>query len=171
MQYHSKAVIIGQSSGAYIFRSSSPKEKPEIINEKPKTIFLEGDLFVEVLQEYSNYAKQKIRLYNTINLQDIIEMELEIGTLPENRELVIRFNTSINNNKIINHDLNAWKIKSREILVNTTEYVASNFYPTQYLSFIEDSNKRFSMISDYSHSVASLENGQIEAMLHRRFFF
>jgi hypothetical protein len=52
--------------------------------------------------------------------------------------------------------------------LQVTEPVAGNYYPVNAAAYIKDTNKQLSILNDRSQSAASINNGQIEIMIHRR---
>jgi hypothetical protein len=155
----------GQTSGAYIFRPLTQMAYP-VSSNRPTTTIVRGTEFDEVQQVFSNYATQTIRIYNKDT--SFIELEYDIGVLPGNKEFISRFNTNIQNKRQLVHDSNALEMVKRSFNNNTKEPVAANYYPVQYAAYIQDEQAQLLLITDRSHGVASLTDGSIEMMIHRR---
>lgn len=88
-----------------------------------------------------------------------------------------RFSTSIASAGELLTDSNG-----REVLVrqrnwrptwklNQTEPVAGNYYPVNTLAAIRDTTAQLSVLVDAAHGVASILDGEIELMVHRRLFY
>lgn len=49
------------------------------------------------------------------------------------------------------------------------EQVASNYYPMTFSAYIENSVQRLSIVTDRARGCSSMNSGQLETMLHRRY--
>ncbi|KAM5194048.1 epididymis-specific alpha-mannosidase isoform 2-T3 [Mantella aurantiaca] len=114
------------------------------------------------------------RLYNVPDGYDKsllcrhIEQQYRVGPLELNREAVIRTQTSLLTNKIIYTDNNGYQMQIRDFKTYDKNMVARNYYPMVRTAYIEDENTRLVLMAERSHGVSSLDNGQVEIMLHRR---
>lgn len=156
---------LGQTSGAYIFRPLT-QSAYAVDFGRPSTTVTYGTEYTQIVQVFANYAQQTIRLYK----QDpsAIHLTYDIGVLPGNKEFISRFETNIKNNRVLYHDSNALEKSARKYNNNTLEPSSANYYATQYASFIRDTNAELILVTDRSHGVASMINGSLEVMLHRR---
>jgi hypothetical protein len=170
----------GQASGAYIFRSTGPSATPVSITSQPKHV--EGSVSHVISQDLGDFVKETVRLYKSTDKDatsaygeaNIIDFEFAVGVLPGNKEAVVRFNTNIKNNLEILTDSNGlqsyrrmyrdWPNDPKKNLFPT----ASNFYPLVYHATIGDDQYQLSIITNSSRGVASLKDGSIEVMVHRR---
>ncbi|CAI9601432.1 unnamed protein product [Staurois parvus] len=59
-------------------------------------------------------------------------------------------------------------MQKRDFKAYKNNTVARNYYPMVRMAYIEDENTRLVIMAERSHGVSSLENGQVEIMLHRR---
>jgi hypothetical protein len=82
--------------------------------------------------------------------------------------VISRIQTPMNTEGHIYTDSNGVELRRRSLRMDTLEFEASNYYATQMISYIKDSRSQLTMLSSRSHGVASLFEGQMEYMLHRR---
>jgi hypothetical protein len=169
----------GQASGAYIFRSTGPSA--EVISQTAQTAHSQGDVEHSITQEYGP-IKENVRLYKLSDKDSVspygdasvIEYNLQVGTLPGNKEAIIRFNTNIKSNGQLLTENNGfsslvrkyrnWPNDASKSLYPT----ASNFYPLVYHATIGDETVQLSVVVNSTRGVASLSDGSIEIMVHRR---
>uniref|UniRef100_A0A4W4H0X6 Alpha-mannosidase n=1 Tax=Electrophorus electricus TaxID=8005 RepID=A0A4W4H0X6_ELEEL len=90
-----------------------------------------------------------------------------VGPLVVNREAVFRTTTSLNNNRTVYTDNNGYQMMKRQS-ASFVFVCAQNYYPMVRGAYIEDDSSRLILLSERAHGVASLNQGQIEVMLHRR---
>jgi hypothetical protein len=160
----------GTSSGAYVFRPATPQKFPFAQNISTTLRTLSN--VVEVHQVFSPFAKQTVRLFNSnpgnMDEDQFIEIEFEIGVMDEDREMISQFTTNIANGDIFYSDNNGYTSLKRYKQAGSDVQPQLNYKPTQYSSFIKDNIAQLTILSDHSHGTTSLQNGQIEYMLHRR---
>jgi hypothetical protein len=170
----------GQASGAYIFRSTGPEASP--LTPTGKNQHVEGDVSHVVKQTITPYIKETVRLYKNNDKDatsaygeaNVIEFNLEVGPLPGNKEAIIRFNTNIKSKGEIVTDNNGlqsfrrhyrnWPNDQGQRLYPTS----SNYYPFVYHASINDDDYQLTIVTNSSRGVASLKDGSIEVMIHRR---
>ena len=161
--------------GAYLFKPV--RDALPIIEEGGQLLILEGPLMQEVYSyPRTPWKKSPIshstRVYNGENtIQEyIIEKEYHIELIAQDfndKELIVRYKTDIDNKRIFYSDLNGFQMSRRETYDKIP--IQGNYYPIPSLAFIQGSNgHRFSVHSRQSLGVASLQNGWLEIMLDRR---
>ncbi|XP_076828184.1 epididymis-specific alpha-mannosidase-like isoform X2 [Brachyhypopomus gauderio] len=91
-----------------------------------------------------------------------------VGPLMVNREAVLRTTTSLRNNRTVYTDDNGYQMMKRRYKQYVNNTVSRNYYPMVRGAYIEDDSSRLILLSERAHGVASLHQGQIEVMLHRR---
>ena len=166
-----------QNSGAYIFRPSTPDQKLNTV--KPKSAkFHQAAGFMEVHIEYEEPWIQTT--YRILPGQAYLEVEYTVGPIPvgdgRGKEVVSRFDSPIKSGGLCYTDSNG-----REFLQRRKNYrpswnlevyepVAGNYYPVNAAIYIEDESKTSGMAIavDRSQGGASLRDGSIELMVHRR---
>lgn len=164
-----------EESGAYLF-------KP--IGDAKPFIQAGGHLVVTtgpLMQEVYSYPKTRwneapishsTRVYNAENtLQEfMIEKEYHVELVGESfndREMIVRYKTDIENKGIFYSDLNGFQMSRRETYAKIP--VQGNYYPMPSIAFMQGlDGRRFSVHSRQSLGAASLKNGWLEIMLDRR---
>ena len=164
-----------QTSGAYIFRPNKTKPSEVCEGNKAKVSILKGPLVQEVRQTFGPFVSQVIRLYTD---SPYAEFEHTIGPIPVDdklgKEIITRFDTNIESQSTFYTDANGREMKKRvrnhrdTWTLKVTEPVAGNYYPVNSRIYIKDDQAQLTIMSDRSQGGSSIEDGQIEVMLHRR---
>ncbi|CAH1794207.1 unnamed protein product [Owenia fusiformis] len=166
-----------QASGAYIFRPNETNPYP--INTSATLEIVNGELVNEVRQVFSNYTSQVVRLYAG---SPYVEFEWTVGPIPigdnKGREVITRYMTKLASDNKFYTDANGREILQRvrnyrpTWKLNQTEPVAGNYYPINSRAFIRDevanSDIQFTVLNDRSQGGGSIQDGNLEIMLHRR---
>ncbi|KAF9618950.1 hypothetical protein IFM89_002945 [Coptis chinensis] len=163
-----------QASGAYIFRPNGAH--PIKTEEQVPLIVYRGPILDEVHEQINTWISQITRIYKG---KEHVEVEFTVGPIPlddgSGKELAAQITTSLKNNKTFYSDSNGRDFIKRildyrpdwELQVN--QPVAGNYYPINLGIYMEDDKTEFSVLVDRSVGGSSLEEGQIELMLHRFF--
>ncbi|XP_051115211.1 probable alpha-mannosidase At5g13980 [Andrographis paniculata] len=162
-----------QASGAYIFRPNATYQvQPS--GKTPLTVF-RGPLFDEVHQKISSWIYQITRVYKE---KEHVELEFTVGPIPVDdgfgKEVVTQLKTQIGSNKTFYTDSNG-----RDFLERIRDYradwdlqvnqpVAGNYYPINLGIYIKDESTELSVLVDRSVGGSSINDGEVEIMLHRR---
>ncbi|XP_025208867.1 lysosomal alpha-mannosidase-like isoform X1 [Melanaphis sacchari] len=167
-----------RASGAYIFR---PDGAPiPLCDSKKKPRRVSGPVVQEIHKECNEWASQVIRKYNG---EDNIEFEWLIGPIPDNdkigKEVISRFHIPFyKNNQTFYTDSNGREMLKRIVnyrpsfnLKENVENVSGNYYPITSRISLTDQHTRFSILNDRSQGGSSLQDGEIELMVHRRIFY
>jgi lysosomal alpha-mannosidase len=167
-----------QTSNAYVFRPNSSTVYPvNDNNNKAQVTVVQGALYQEVQQVFSDYASQVVRLYKGANF---VEFEYTIGPIPFSdglgKEIISRFDTDLASSGMWYTDANGREMQERirnhrnTWTLNNTEPVAGNYYPVNSRISIQDKTKRvqFTVLTDRSQGGSSLKDGSVELMVHRR---
>ncbi|CAL5324259.1 unnamed protein product [Camellia sinensis] len=175
-----------QCSGAYIFRpNGSP---PTVVSRAVPLKVVRGTLVDEVHQQFDSWIYQVIRLYKD---KEHAEVEFTIGPIPTDdsvgKEIITRMTANMVTDKVFYTDSNG-----RDFLKRVRDYredwplqvhqpVAGNYYPTQNKYgilfklnlgiYTVDKKSEFSVLVDRAVGGASIEDGEVELMLHRRTIF
>ncbi|KAJ6801340.1 alpha-mannosidase 2 [Iris pallida] len=176
-----KQTLIGEEigmyssdGGAYLFK---PHGEAEPIVKGGSFVISEGPLVQEAYSiPKTAWAKTPIshstRLYigEKILQELLIEKEYHVELLGHefnDRELIVRFKTDIDNKKVFYSDMNGFQMSRRETYGKIP--LQGNYYPMPSLAFLQDSaGNRFSVHSRQSLGAASLRSGWLEIMLDRR---
>ncbi|CAH1404035.1 unnamed protein product [Nezara viridula] len=154
------------NSGAYLFKPL--RNRVTVISEKPNgnALFIDGEIFKEVMVSYGNGYSVTTRLYGTESvLNQIIDLKITYNMSEVNRELFIQFVTDLNSTQF-HTDVNG--LEMRERVRNNKQYIEGNYHPMTSLAYLDNGDVIFAIVSDHSHGVASARDGCIEVMLDRR---
>eukprot|EP00978_Attheya_sp_CCMP212_P016963 scaffold44868_cov59-Attheya_sp.AAC.6 len=167
---------ISQNSGAYIFRPSKPDEDITVIPLRGRPKVYSSDLVTEIHSEFAQpWIKQITRV---IAGEPFVEFEFTVGPIPIDdgvgKEVITRFNTDIQNDGTFYTDSNGREFMKRRRSQRSSwdmieyEPVAGNYYPVNAAIYIEDEKSSVSVMVDRSEGGASIRDGSIELMVHRR---
>ncbi|XP_058012602.1 alpha-mannosidase 2x isoform X4 [Ahaetulla prasina] len=153
-------------SGAYLFLPDG-EAKPYTPKDPPVVRVTEGPFFSEAAIYYQ-HIQEVVRLYN---LPGVDGLSLEISCLVDirdhvNRELALRFSSSIDSKGRFFTDLNGFQIQPRQYLKKLP--LQANFYPMPVMAYIQDSQHRLTLHTAQALGVSSLSSGQLEVILDRR---
>lgn len=164
-------------SGAYLFKPTGDAQP--IIKGGGQMVISEGPL----MQEVFSYPKTTVektpishstRIYHgeKNSVQELLvekEYHVElIGHDFNDKELIVRYKTDIDNKRIFYSDLNGFQMSRRETYDKIP--LQGNYYPMPSMAFMQGSTngQRFSVHTRQSLGAASLKNGWLEIMLDRR---
>lgn len=162
-------------SGAYLFKPNGNAEPIGLTGGQ--IVVAEGHLVREVFSNpRTSWEKTPVshstRVYNCeSSIQEfVVEKEYHVELIGHDfndKELIARYKTNVDNNRIFYSDLNGFQMSRRETYDKIP--LQGNYYPMPSLAFMVGSNgERFSVHTRQSLGVASLENGWLEIMLDRR---
>ncbi|XP_045508968.1 lysosomal alpha-mannosidase-like isoform X1 [Colias croceus] len=161
-----------RSSGAYIFRPKTTQPYGISFNTiaNPK-----GRVVQELWFESDQNVAAIVRIYNELKY---FEIDYTVGPIDikddNGKEYIIRYDTNIVNNGIFYTDSNGRQFLKRKLNerpqwnLTLEEPIAGNYYPVTNDIFIDDGDVRMSVLTDRAQGGSSLQEGQIELMLHRR---
>ncbi|KAI6671517.1 hypothetical protein NL676_006402 [Syzygium grande] len=162
-----------QASGAYIFRPDGAR--PTIVSRKVPLKVVRGPLVDEVHQKFSSWIYQVTRLHKD---KEHAVVEFTIGPIPTDdgvgKEVITQMTANMATEKTFYTDSNGRDFIKRvrdyrpDWSLTVTEPVAGNYYPINLAIFITDNKTEFSVLVDRAAGGASIKDGQIELMLHRR---
>ncbi|CUG94229.1 alpha-mannosidase precursor, putative [Bodo saltans] len=95
----------------------------------------------------------------------------EVPLLPQGRELVMRWISSIHNtDQTFYTDSNGLELlpRRRNTSPHLTEPIAGNYFPVPAAALIRDETAEWLVVPDATVGCASLEEGSLECMIHRR---
>nr|XP_023026878.1 lysosomal alpha-mannosidase-like isoform X2 [Leptinotarsa decemlineata] len=165
-------VFANRSSGAYIFRPYGKASSIE--NQNQVKIYL-GNLVSEVHQQYNDWISQIIRVYSG---ETYVEFDWIVGPIPTDdahgKEIITRYTTPLDSNSLFYTDSNGRETLTRirnfrpTWNLNLKEPVAGNYYPVTSKISIREKDLEVAVLTDRAQGGSSLEDGQIELMLHRK---
>ncbi|TKY73710.1 Alpha-mannosidase protein [Spatholobus suberectus] len=163
-----------QASGAYIFRPDGSPSPLRSNGKAPLTIF-RGPIVHEVHQKINSWIYQTTRLYKG---KEHAEVEFIVGPIPIDdglgKEIATEIKTNLASSKTFYTDSNG-----RDFIERVRDYrkdwnlevnqpVAGNYYPINLGIYLKDKSKEFSILVDRAVGGASIIDGQLELMVHRR---
>ncbi|XP_046734854.1 lysosomal alpha-mannosidase isoform X2 [Diprion similis] len=167
--------FVTRSSGAYIFR---PKDAtPKNLTNVGSNQTYKGPLVQEIHVKINEWVSQIVRLYTG---EDYIEYDWLVGPIPVDdkvgKEIITSYTSNLATENVFYTDSNGREMLRREKNFRPTwtlqlaEPVAGNYYPITAKVTIKDRiNKlRMSVLNDRAQGGSSLNDGQVELMLHRR---
>ncbi|CAG5130757.1 unnamed protein product, partial [Candidula unifasciata] len=165
-----------QASGAYIFRPAD--NTPVSVPLTTWNGIYRGSVVQEAYQQFSSWASQVVRVYAD---KPYVEVQWTIGPIPTDdnvgKEVVTRYNIpGFGNKGVFFTDANGREILQRQLNyrptwnLNQTEPVGGNYFPVNALIAIKsgDAKAQLSVLVDRSQGGTSLNDGDVEIMLHRR---
>ncbi|XP_039159660.1 alpha-mannosidase [Eucalyptus grandis] len=165
--------VDSQASGAYIFRPDGAR--PTIVSREVPLKVVRGPLVDEVHQQFSSWIYQVTRLYKDKEQADV---EFTIGPIPTDdgvgKEVITQMTANMATEKTFYTDSNGRDFIKRvrdyrsDWSLTVTQPVAGNYYPINLGIFTKDNKTEFSVLVDRAVGGASIKDGQIELMLHRR---
>ncbi|KAL4536505.1 hypothetical protein Ndes2437B_g05917 [Nannochloris sp. 'desiccata'] len=137
---------------------------------------IEGEEVSEVRQVFDDWATLITRVYKG---KRYVEVEWTVGPIPFEdglgREIILRYSSDIQNIQgNFFTDANGRAMIERKLNtrgtwdLNVTEEIAGNYYPITAAAYIQDENVQFAVLTDRAQGGASLRQGEMEFMVHRR---
>ena len=166
--------LSNQNSGAYIFRPVPGG--PISVNDRPDWVVTRGAVFDEVRQTFADWCVQTVRLYHAAT-DPVLDVQFAIGAIPVvdfwGKEIVTRWTTSIASAGVVYTDANGRSMRrrgrnQRPYPLKVTEPESQNYYPVNAAVALSDPASRLTLLTDRSQGAASLADGQVEVMVHRR---
>lgn len=188
----------GAKSGAYAFRPDSNRTYPvagngsedATLDTSPAVTMVE--LLTDVAADVGRTSVPRVafRIGSWVTLEyrvndddEFLEIEWTVGPIPiadnQGKEVIVRFDTgdSIASNGTLYTDSNGLEFMKRVrnyretwnlTLHDNQEAVSANYYPIATGAYIKDAKHQLNVVTDRSQGAASLVDGQIEVMVHRR---
>lgn len=169
-----------QPSGAYIFRSKGDTAYPVTDDGKcTVSVVSVTDKLEEARQQCGDFVYQTVGLYKGLNH---IEFTFAVGPIPfkdsKGKEVVSRFSSNLKTESIFYTDANGRELQKRQRDHRNTwqpnmtvfEHVAGNFYPVNSRIILRDetAGTQLTVLTDSSQAGSSLQDGEVELMVHRR---
>ncbi|KAJ9564548.1 hypothetical protein OSB04_000514 [Centaurea solstitialis] len=162
-----------QPSGAYIFHPDG--SSPVIVSRSVPIKVVRGPLVDEVHQQFSPWIYQVTRVYKD---KEHAEFEFIIGPIPtddgDGKEVITRITADMATNKVFYTDSNGRDFLKRvrdyreDWPLEVTQPIAGNYYPLNLGMFTTDNKTELSVLVDRATGGASINDGQMEIMFHRR---
>eukprot|EP00775_Hariotina_reticulata_P012333 gene12333-12466_t len=133
-----------------------------------------GPLVTELHQVWADWAVLTTRLWRGAAW---IDQEWTVGPIPgadgEGREIIIRTTTNLSTGGSLFTDSNGREMLRRQLNTRQTwqlevkEPVAGNYYPMTSAAALTDGCLSLGLATERAQGVASLQDGQLEVMVHR----
>ena len=174
--YHSFQEDNQQNSGAYIFRPANTTDPGTPVATYATLDIETGTVSIEAQQTFAPWLTQVIRLTNG---SAEVQFEYTVGPIPiddgQGKEIISRYTTDIASNATWYTDSNGreWQKRVRNFRPTwtwqPTQPVAGNYYPVNSgMALADESGLGMSILVDRTQGGASLRDGELEFMLHRR---
>ncbi|XP_015121133.1 lysosomal alpha-mannosidase [Diachasma alloeum] len=164
------------SSGAYLFRPQNSTLYSFSYNGSFK--FYKGALVEELHLTVNDYVSEVVRVYDK---DEKVEVEWMVGPIPVDdnvsKEVVVKYSSNLESKGSFFTDSNGREMMKRVRNSRPTwnislllEPVAANYYPVTTKISLEDEGKklRLSVLNDRAQGGSSINDGELEVMLHRR---
>ena len=165
-----------QASGAYIFRPNGTA--PHAVGDSSiQASCTDGAVVQYVRRAIGDWTTVEYRLWQGASH---VEIDYTVGPIPIDdglgKEVVSRFTASalVGSNGTFSTDANGREVLQRkrnwkpDYKVNMTEPVAGNFFPVNTAILLQSHNTTLGLLNDRSQGGGSLNDGQVELMVHRR---
>ena len=170
----------GQASGAYMFRPDD-QFTHACATTQPTIEVTTGPLVTEIKQTFASWATHIIRLTKG---SPYVEVEWTAGPIPWNegpkghqgKELVVKFASGLASDGVYYTDSNGREMLKRKrdargpsyppLVIN--EPVAENYYPVNSMISVDDGKNELAVVTDVTMGGASMNDGELEVMVHRR---
>uniref|UniRef100_M4BTE0 Glycosyl hydrolase family 38 C-terminal domain-containing protein n=1 Tax=Hyaloperonospora arabidopsidis (strain Emoy2) TaxID=559515 RepID=M4BTE0_HYAAE len=187
----------GPKSGAYAFVPDSNKTHA-VTGKSEATSNMLSDVIMMELQTTSlavddglvSVPRVAFKIGSWVTLEyrvndddEFLEIEWTVGPVPiddkKGKEVVVRFDTSnsIASDRTLYTDSNGLEFMKRVrnhrdtwnlTLHDDREAVSANYFPITTGTYIKDDKRQLNVVTDRAQGVASLVDGQVEVMVHRR---
>jgi len=183
----------GQKSGAYIFRPNSSTVFYPGKQTIPTLQVVRGPVVTEVHQTFSEWATHVIRLKQGVAH---VEVEWTAGPIPIDtpwldaaqvgddrmdkwgKEVIVKYKSGLSTAGTFWVDANGREMVKRQYnargpsypALQVNEPVAGNYYPVNTMIAVQDKakNAELVVVTDVTQGGASLKDGEVELMVHRR---
>ena len=165
-----------QNSGAYIFRPSIADQAPRFLKQT-SAVFYNTSVGLEV---HATFEVPWIKTITRVMTdQPFLEVEYTIGPIPisdgRGKEIITQLRSPVKSAGTFFADSNGREFMERRLNhrptwdLNVYEPVAGNYYPVNAAMYIEESSGlAIAVATDRSQGGASLQDGNMELMVHRR---
>eukprot|EP01061_Rhynchopus_euleeides_P019355 TRINITY_DN317_c0_g1_i1.p1 TRINITY_DN317_c0_g1~~TRINITY_DN317_c0_g1_i1.p1 ORF type:complete len:1106 (+),score=505.33 TRINITY_DN317_c0_g1_i1:99-3416(+) len=173
-----------QKSGAYMFRPNSTTLYYPGAERVPQLKVVIGEQMQEVHQVFSEWATVVYRLWKA---SKGVEVEYTVGPIPVDtpwlpgdeypgKEVILRYSTGLQSEGVFYTDSNGREMVKRVYnkrgpsypTLEVNEPVAGNYYPVNAMIALQDNTAQLAILPDVTQGGASLKDGELEMMVHRR---
>ncbi|KYN17373.1 Lysosomal alpha-mannosidase [Trachymyrmex cornetzi] len=167
--------FINRSSGAYIFRPKELSARNFAYSGSYK--IYKGPVVQELHHTINDWISQVVRIYSE---EQHIEFDWLVGPIPAKdkigKEIITRYSSNLQTDKTFYTDSNGREMLKRVRNYRSTwnlelmEPISGNYYPVTSKITLKDEKKqlKLNVLVDRAQGGSSLEDGDVELMLHRR---
>lgn len=161
-------------SGAYVFAANTPASNfpgPRFgVTTVMGSVYEELDVFLDK----SSHIAQRYRLYNSL---PFVEITTTVGPIDVSdgygKEVIVRYTSDMQSGGLLYTDSHGLEFAERVYNVISNQFevenpISGNFYPVSTAGYITDKKSTMAVLPDRGQGIASLTNGTVELMVHRR---
>ncbi|PRP76241.1 hypothetical protein PROFUN_15308 [Planoprotostelium fungivorum] len=142
------------------------------IAQRVENIFYRGPLLTEVQQKWTQDIGHSLFVYNDDDASSghIVDVLSTISNVDVGREIIVKIDSSLDNEKKIVTDSNGLENVDRAFDASSFETTSGNYYPITQRMIQRDVKRdvQMNVLTSSPHGVASIEEGSVELMIHRR---
>ena len=163
------------------FKPQPGTELMPLVSTAPTLTVTRGTVVREVTQRWSSWLSQVVRLYTAGSTAGMVEFEWTVGPIDvsdgRSKEVVSKYFTDISSGGTFATDSNGRefqpRVRDQRPTWNWTNVspVAGNYYPLSTAITMDDGTTGLAVLVDRAQGAASLQDGNVELMLHRRILY
>lgn len=164
-------------SGAYLFMPDPNAREMErdVLEDYPgqRIVIVSGPVASKLTVVYGNFLMHTISIFHSdspLGEGVYVRNKVDFEAPPKNREteLFMRLVTEINNGDPPEFytDLNGFQTQKRVKVERVG--IEGNYFPATTHAYLEDAERRITLLMDYAHGAAAWQPGWLEVMLDRR---
>jgi len=161
LKYYVGATSGGQNSGAYVFRPDGTG-KHDLGEESFASAT--GPLVNETIMEVGDWGVVSARAYRDVPYTEVV---WQVGPIPGGKEVVLQYSSSLPSSGTFYTDANGRQTLQRKRREGGSETETSNYYPINTRLELRAGGEALAVVPDRAEGGSSLQDGQLELMLHR----
>ena len=165
------------TSDSYKFQVANGTDAMPVSQTAPTLTVYKGAQVQVVHQRWNDWVQQTTRVY--VDAADpYVDVEWTVGPVDISdgraKEVFTRYSTDVLTESVFYTDSNSRefqrRVRNQRPSFNRTldDPIASNYYPLTSAAYLQDDNSLFGVLVDRAQGAASLQDGKLEVMLHRR---
>ena len=165
------------TSNSYTFQVAKGTDAKLVSTTAPVLTVYQGSQVQMVHQRWNDWVQQTTRVYVDAT-EPVVEVEWTVGPIDVSdgvsKEVFTKYSTDVMSNAVLYTDSNSRefqrRVRNQRASFNRTldDPIASNYYPLTSAAYIQDDSSLFAVLVDRAEGAASLQDGNVEVMLHRR---
>ena len=165
------------TSDSYTFQVAKGTDAKPVSTTVPTLSVYKGPQVQMIHQRWNDWVQQTTRLF--IDSSDpYVELEWSVGPVDVSdgvsKEVFTKYSTDVMSAGVYYTDSNGRefqrRVRNQRPSFNRTldDPIASNYYPLTTGAYLQDDSSLFAVVIDRAEGAASLQDGNLEVMLHRR---